>query len=212
MESVSTPSSAQSRSVSSQDPVDRLLLELRKLRQERRWPALRDIAEATGLPRATLSRWLNGGRVPHWDRLVVLLQFYGVESGSIGEDRWKQLWRAAYSAHRARCYCRISKASLRGDSAVTAPAPKRTVQDAGRSWAVVVVAVSPVHHEPRDGRHPLKYKYRGDRVELYTELPPSPDGWLAVRTPADPPGYKWMATKDLMMSPLEQQQIHIAGV
>lgn len=65
-----------------------------------------------------------------------------------------------------------------------------------RRFAVVVSAVSPVHHEPSAEACPLKHKYRHDRVELYTELA-AHEGWLAVRTPADPPGFKWMPARDL---------------
>lgn len=65
-----------------------------------------------------------------------------------------------------------------------------------RRWALVEPSVSPVHHEPAATRRPLKYKYRHDRVELFLDAPPRED-WLAVRTPTDAPGYKWMPAADL---------------
>ncbi|WP_422389377.1 helix-turn-helix domain-containing protein [Actinomadura luteofluorescens] len=183
------------------DSIQRLLRELERLRRERRWPTLREIEEATGLPRATLSSWLNKGRVPHWDRLVVLLRFYGVDAGSPGEERCKQLWRPAYTAHRSRCYRRALNPPQSGGIGAV-PDRRTAAPTSGRQWAVVSAPVSPVHHEPAGGHRPLKYKYRGDRVEPYTALPPSPDGrWLAVRTPADPPGHKWMPAEDLVISP-----------
>lgn len=171
-------------------PVERLFEELDKLRGRNGWPSYRRMAEETGIPRATLSRWCLKKQVPEWDRLAPLLLFFAVEPKSAEWDRWKKLWRAAHRDHRTMVFRQATRPASRPEPEVTP----------SRRWAVVQVAISPVHHEPDANDRPLKHKYRGDRVELFTELPPSPGGrWLAVRTPANTPGYKWMYAEDLAL-------------
>ncbi|MFE5159987.1 hypothetical protein ACFRNT_15985 [Streptomyces sp. NPDC056697] len=41
---------------------------------------------------------------------------------------------------------------------------------------------------------PVKYKYETNRVEILDR--PHPEGWLAVKTPYDPPGANWMLRRE----------------
>lgn len=75
------------------------------------------------------------------------------------------------------------------------PARSGALTPGVRYCAPVVAEVAVVHSAPDVGSTRIKFKYLDDEITLSNR--PAPEGWFAVQTPWDAPGFNWMRAADL---------------